>query len=102
MRPGRQAAALVLAASLAAGLLGCSAAARGGGADRTLTVFAAASLKASFTRLAGEFELRNPGVKVRLSFAGSSELAAQITRAPRRTSSPRPTPRTWPSSRTPR
>jgi molybdate transport system substrate-binding protein len=79
MRPGRQAAALVLAASLAAGLLGCSAAARGGGADRTLTVFAAASLKASFTRLAGEFELRNPGVKVRLSFAGSSELAAQIT-----------------------
>jgi molybdate transport system substrate-binding protein len=79
VKSGRQAAAWVLAVSLAAGLVGCSAAAGGGNADKTLTVFAAASLKASFTRLASEFEVRNPGVKVRLSFAGSSELAAQIT-----------------------
>jgi molybdate transport system substrate-binding protein len=75
MKAGRLAAALALSVSLA----GCSAAAGGGDADKTLTVFAAASLKASFTQLASEFEVRNPGVKVRLSFAGSSDLAAQIT-----------------------
>lgn len=46
--------------------------------DATLTVFAAASLKGSFTTLAEEFEERNPGVTVELSFAGSSDLVSQI------------------------
>lgn len=45
----------------------------------TVTVFAAASLKSTFTRLAHDFEAKNPGTKVRLSFAGSSDLATQIT-----------------------
>ena len=45
----------------------------------TITVFAAASLKATFTTLADEFQARNPGTKVTLSFAGSSDLATQIT-----------------------
>jgi molybdate transport system substrate-binding protein len=45
----------------------------------TVTVFAAASLKATFTKLASEFEAKNPGTKVTLSFAGSSDLATQIT-----------------------
>ncbi|KRE67513.1 molybdate-binding protein [Arthrobacter sp. Soil736] len=44
-----------------------------------VTVFAAASLKSVFTRLAGEFESRNPGTEVVLSFAGSSDLVTQIS-----------------------
>jgi molybdate transport system substrate-binding protein len=43
-----------------------------------LTVFAAASLQHVFTELATEFEQRHPGTNVRLNFAGSSDLAAQI------------------------
>ena len=50
-----------------------------GGAGRTLTVFAAASLKAPFTALAEEFEAAHPGTTVTLSFAGSSDLATQIS-----------------------
>ncbi|GAP58672.1 molybdate-binding protein [Arthrobacter sp. Hiyo1] len=45
----------------------------------TVTVYAAASLKATFTKLASEFEAANPGTKVALSFAGSSDLVTQIT-----------------------
>ncbi|WP_422757501.1 molybdate ABC transporter substrate-binding protein [Paenarthrobacter sp. C1] len=45
----------------------------------TVTVFAAASLKSTFTQLAKDFEARNPGTKVKLSFAGSSDLVTQIT-----------------------
>jgi molybdate transport system substrate-binding protein len=44
----------------------------------TLTVFAAASLTSSFTKLGREFETAHKGVKVSFSFAGSSDLAAQI------------------------
>ncbi len=46
--------------------------------DRTITVFAAASLKGTFTDLADEFEQEHDGVEVKLSFGGSSDLAAQI------------------------
>lgn len=46
--------------------------------ERTLTVFAAASLATPFTELADEFEDDHGGVDVRLSFGGSSGLAAQI------------------------
>jgi len=42
-------------------------------------VFAAASLKASFTELAKTFEARHPGTTVTLSFAGSADLATQIS-----------------------
>lgn len=45
----------------------------------TVTVFAAASLKATFTDLAAQFEAKNPGTKVVLSFAGSADLVTQIT-----------------------
>ncbi len=44
----------------------------------SLTVFAATSLSASFTDIAAAFELANPAVSVKLNFAGSSTLAAQI------------------------
>lgn len=45
----------------------------------TLTVFAAASLKSTFTDLAAQFEKANPKVKVSLSFDGSSTLVTQIS-----------------------
>ncbi|MET9254571.1 molybdate ABC transporter substrate-binding protein [Streptomyces sp. NPDC003717] len=45
----------------------------------TVTVFAAASLKESFTTLGKEFEQQHPGTKVTFNFAGSDALAASIT-----------------------
>ncbi|MBK3631919.1 molybdate ABC transporter substrate-binding protein [Streptomyces sp. MBT97] len=45
----------------------------------TVTVFAAASLKESFTALGEEFEKAHPGTKVTFSFSGSDSLAASIT-----------------------
>ncbi|HSO90147.1 MAG TPA: molybdate ABC transporter substrate-binding protein [Arthrobacter sp.] len=77
MRPARAAAAVLVAG--AAGLAGCAAPAGAGGAGATVTVFAAASLKAPFTALAEHFEAANPGTTVTLSFAGSSDLATQIS-----------------------
>jgi molybdate transport system substrate-binding protein len=47
--------------------------------DRTLTVFAAASLKGTFTELGERFEADHAGTTVEFSFAGSSDLAAQLT-----------------------
>ena len=44
-----------------------------------ITVFAAASLKDSFTTLGQQFAAAHPGVKVTFSFAASSALATQIT-----------------------
>src|SRR6476619_6729463 len=44
----------------------------------TITVFAAASLKESFTQLGKEFEAAHPGDTVKFSFAASSALAEQI------------------------
>ncbi|MGV9254756.1 molybdate ABC transporter substrate-binding protein [Streptomyces sp. NPDC003697] len=45
----------------------------------TVTVFAAASLKESFTTLGREFERQYPGTEVTFSFGGSDTLAASIT-----------------------
>jgi molybdate transport system substrate-binding protein len=53
--------------------------AAGNGGGRTLTVFAAASLKTSFTELGKTFEARHPGTAVALSFAGSADLVTQIS-----------------------
>lgn len=44
-----------------------------------VTVFAAASLKESFTALGRKFEKDHPGTKVAFSFGGSDTLAASIT-----------------------
>jgi molybdate transport system substrate-binding protein len=78
--------ALVTAAVML-GLTGCAAATvpaaspsgSAGQLSGTVTVFAAASLKATFTDLAAQFEAKHPGTKVMLSFAGSSDLVTQIT-----------------------
>lgn len=48
------------------------------GSRKTLTVYAAASLTASFEEIAQRFEAEHEGVDVRLSFGGSSDLATQI------------------------
>ncbi|RPE45518.1 molybdate transport system substrate-binding protein [Streptomyces sp. Ag109_O5-1] len=45
----------------------------------SITVFAAASLKESFTTLKADFEKAHPGTTVTFSFGGSDTLAAQIT-----------------------
>jgi molybdate transport system substrate-binding protein len=77
----------VLGAVASAGLLtacggttagGGPAASSGNGAARTVTVFAAASLKQSFTAIGRQFQAAHPGTTVAFSFAGSSDLAAQI------------------------
>ncbi|MGW6644001.1 molybdate ABC transporter substrate-binding protein [Streptomyces iakyrus] len=44
-----------------------------------VTVFAAASLKESFTTLGERFEKEHPGTKVTFGFGGSDSLAASIT-----------------------
>jgi molybdate transport system substrate-binding protein len=48
------------------------------GLSGDITVFAAASLKKTFTQIGAEFEAANPGASVTFSFAGSSDLVAQI------------------------
>lgn len=45
----------------------------------TLMVFAAASLKKTFTEIGEQFKTDNPGVSVEFNFAGSSDLVTQLT-----------------------
>jgi molybdate transport system substrate-binding protein len=93
-RPRRRVTALLVAGALTAALAGCAsgtpgaagtASSAGAGASETpkfsgaITVFAAASLKSTFTQLASDFEAKNPGTKIALNFAGSSDLVTQIT-----------------------
>jgi molybdate transport system substrate-binding protein len=47
--------------------------------DRAIVVFAAASLKSTFTAIGEQFETDNPGATVEFSFAGSSDLVTQLT-----------------------
>ena len=48
-----------------------------------ITVFAAASLTATFTEIADAFEQANPGANVTFNFAGSSALVTQLTEGAR-------------------
>ncbi|HEY5786240.1 MAG TPA: molybdate ABC transporter substrate-binding protein [Microlunatus sp.] len=67
---------------------GCSTPAEPGGTvsgspaapaeTQTLTVFAAASLKTTFTTLGQQFETARAGTKVTFSFGGSSDLVTQL------------------------
>ncbi|GEL26894.1 molybdate-binding protein [Pseudonocardia sulfidoxydans NBRC 16205] len=70
-------------ALLLAGCGGSSGAADAGGSSaaaqpKTLTVLAAASLTETFDAMKARFETDNPGVTVRISYGGSSDLASQI------------------------
>jgi len=48
-------------------------------AANRIIVFAAASLKKTFTELGEQFKTQNPGSSVEFSFAGSSDLVTQLT-----------------------
>ncbi|MHA6792503.1 molybdate ABC transporter substrate-binding protein [Pseudonocardia bannensis] len=70
----------VVTAVLCLALAGCGGGSDGAGAsgNRTLNVFAAASLTDVFTTFEKQFETENPGVDVKLNFGSSSDLAQQI------------------------
>ena len=57
---------------------GSSSSSSSSGLSGGITVFAAASLKKTFTQIGEDFEKANPGATVTFSFAGSSDLVAQI------------------------
>ncbi|MGZ5367628.1 molybdate ABC transporter substrate-binding protein [Aeromicrobium sp.] len=71
--------AILVAAVLLTSLAACSDDKGSTKAEpRTLSVYAAASLKGSFTKIGKQFEDEHEAVTVEFSFAGSSDLAAQI------------------------
>ncbi len=65
----------ILAITLLCFTSGCNS---GNEKANVITVFAAASLTDSFQDIASEFESQKPGVKVKLSFAGSQRLRSQL------------------------
>lgn len=75
----------LVSAMLVAGLVACgsnSPASSPAGPTqgaRSIVVFAAASLQSAFTQIGEQFKAGNPGVNVNFAFAGSSELATQLT-----------------------
>ncbi|HET9383442.1 MAG TPA: molybdate ABC transporter substrate-binding protein [Streptomyces sp.] len=72
-------ASLVLAACSPAPATDSASPGDGGKISGSVTVFAAASLKESFTALGERFEEDHPGADVTFSFGGSDSLAAGIT-----------------------
>ncbi|WP_019202786.1 molybdate ABC transporter substrate-binding protein [Tsukamurella sp. 1534] len=81
MRTTRLLTTVVLGASLAA--CGTSteqpAASSSGAPSGTVTVYAAASLQATFEKLGAAFSAEHPGATVKFSFGGSSGLLTQLT-----------------------
>jgi molybdate transport system substrate-binding protein len=79
----RHASATVIATvSVALCLSACSSSKKAASAPKlsgNVVVFAASSLKVTFTTLIADFETANPGLKVTPSYGGSDTLAAQIT-----------------------
>jgi molybdate transport system substrate-binding protein len=88
----RRAVVTVAAAALTLAVASCAAgdgSPQGGGGSASastgtdavggeITVYAAASLKTTFTQIGSQVEAAHAGTSVRFSFAGSSDLAAQI------------------------
>jgi molybdate transport system substrate-binding protein len=74
MRTKPMAAVLAVLVSLGLATAGCSSAP----ATKTVTVFAAASMKTTFTQLGKAFEASHPGVTVAFNFAGAQTLAEQL------------------------
>ncbi len=65
----------ILAAVILCIVVACG---NGNGNETAITVYAAASLTDAFGDIAREFESRNPGVEVKLNFAGSQRLRSQL------------------------
>ena len=80
---------------LLSGLVGCGGSEEGQREGFALTVLAASSLTDAFGELESMFEEQNLGTDVQTSFAGSSELLAQIRQGALRTSSPPRTREIW-------
>jgi molybdate transport system substrate-binding protein len=76
MRTTAPSAAVAAVAALV--VAGCGSGAGGAPEERTLTVYAAASLTEVFTQLEPGFEQARPGVDVVFNFGASSDLAQQI------------------------
>ncbi|WP_206490500.1 molybdate ABC transporter substrate-binding protein [Rhodococcus sp. KRD162] len=72
------AAVLLAGCSSATGSSAADSAPPDGGVGGKITVFAAASLRAPFTDIGARFQSRHPDTTVDFSFAGSSDLAAQL------------------------
>jgi molybdate transport system substrate-binding protein len=70
--------ALTLAACGSSGSPGGSSASGSDSATGAITVFAASSLKETFTTLGKQFEAAHPGSRVTFNFGASSTLATQI------------------------
>lgn len=75
---GTLAAGLLLTTVAACGSSGSAGSDDDAAKPTTITVFAAASLKGTFTEIGKQFEAENVGVTVTFNFAGSSDLVAQI------------------------
>lgn len=88
----RPVATLLAATALILGLAGCASGTVDNAGNQSpsassttsepsgeITVFAAASLKTTFTTLAEKFEAAHPGTTIKLSFAGSADLVTQLT-----------------------
>ena len=60
-------------------LSGCNSTEQPAASNTKIVVFAAASLKKTFTDLGAQFKTQNPGSSVEFSFAGSADLVTQLT-----------------------
>ena len=70
----------VVLVMLPAGMVACrSTPSRPSAPAGSIVVFAAASLKPAFSKMATEFSAENPGAAVDFDYAGSSDLANQLT-----------------------
>ncbi len=78
MKLGKLATGIAMIALLAGCSSDSSTPAESSPAATEVTIFAAASLKATFTELGTQFEAAHPGTTVKFNFAGSSDLVAQL------------------------
>ncbi|BBX96503.1 molybdate ABC transporter substrate-binding protein [Mycobacterium lacus] len=69
----------LLSTTVVAGLVACGSNSQPSRSARPIVVFAAASLRQAFTKISELFATENSGARIDFDFAGSSELAMQLT-----------------------